>query len=238
MAIFLAGNFSEKEISKDLNEKFGNFKKNNYKNKVKVIEKQNKPNFLIKNKKIDQIVLSLGFRSFPANHRDEYPLKLLSIILGGSMSSRLFIKLRERQGLAYSVFSNVETYSDSGYITVQAGVPKDKLMEALTVILQEYGQMKKNLVTEEELKKAKDLIAGKTIVQMEGSDDFSSWYGYQFVNNSKFKTPEESLKKIKQVTASDIKRVAQKLFVNSGLNLAIIGDVKNKQKIKNILTID
>ena len=89
-----------------------------------------------------------------------------------------------------------------------------------------------------ELKKAKDLIAGKTIVQMEGSDDFSSWYGYQFVNNSKFKTPEESLKKIKQVTASDIKRVAQKLFVNSGLNLAIIGDVKNKQKIKNILTID
>ena len=238
MAIFLAGNFSEKEISKDLNEKFGNFKKNNYKNKVKVIEKQNKPNFLIKNKKIDQIVLSLGFRSFPANHRDEYPLKLLSIILGGSMSSRLFIKLRERQGLAYSVFSNIETYSDSGYITVQAGVPKDKLMEALTVILQEYGQMKKNLVTEEELKKAKDLIAGKTIVQMEGSDDFSSWYGYQFVNNSKFKTPEESLKKIKQVTASDIKRVAQKLFVNSGLNLAIIGDVKNKQKIKNILTID
>jgi len=238
MAIFLAGNFSEKEISKDLNEKFGNFKKNNYKNKVKVIEKQKQPNFLIKNKKIDQIVLSLGFRSFPANHRDEYPLKLLSIILGGSMSSRLFIKLRERQGLAYSVFSNIETYSDSGYITVQAGVPKDKLMEALTVILQEYGQMKKNLVTEEELKKAKDLIAGKTIVQMEGSDDFSSWYGYQFVNNSKFKTPEESLKKIKQVTASDIKRVAQKLFVNSGLNLAIIGDVKNKQKIKNILTID
>ena len=238
MAIFLAGNFFEKEIIKDLNEKFGNFKKNNYKNKVKVIEKQKQPNFLIKNKKIDQIVLSLGFRSFPANHRDEYPLKLLSIILGGSMSSRLFIKLRERQGLAYSVFSNIETYSDSGYITVQAGVPKDKLMEALTVILQEYGQMKKNLVTEEELKKAKDLIAGKTIVQMEGSDDFSSWYGYQFVNNSKFKTPEESLKKIKQVTASDIKRVAQKLFVNSGLNLAIIGDVKNKQKIKNILTID
>ncbi len=238
MAIFLAGNFSDKEIIKNLDEKFGNFKNNNYKNKIKVIEKQKKPNFIIKNKKIDQIVLSLGFRSFPANHRDEYALKLLSIILGGSMSSRLFIKLRERQGLAYSVFSNIETYSDSGYITVQAGVPKDKLMEALTVILREYSQMKKSLVTKEELKKAKDLIAGKTIVQMEGSDDFSSWYGYQFVNNSKFKTPEESLKKIKQVTALDIKRVAQKLFVNSGLNLAIIGDIKNKQKIKNILTID
>ncbi|HPT08478.1 MAG TPA: pitrilysin family protein [bacterium] len=238
MAIFLAGNFNEKNIIKELNEKFGNFRKNDYKNKIKVIEKQNKPKAIIKNKKIDQVVLSLGFRAFPANNRDEYPLKLLSVILGGSMSSRLFIKLRERQGLAYSVYTNIETYSDSGYITVYAGVPKDKVIEAIKVILQEYSQIKKDLVSKEELQKAKDLIAGKIIVQMEGSDDFSSWYGHQFINNLKFKTPEDFLQKIKQVKALDIKRVAQKLFVSSGLNLALIGDIKNKKKIIDILKID
>ncbi len=237
MAIFLAGNFSEKEIKKTLEDGFFKVPKNNYKNKVKVIEKQNKPTLKIKKKKTDQITLSLGFRAFPANHKDETALKLLSIILGGSMSSRLFIELRERRGLAYFVRASTEFYSDSGYIVVSAGVPKIKLEESLQVILSEYQKLKEELVDPKELKRAKDLLAGKIIVGMEGTDDFTSWYGQQFITRNKFLSPEETLKNFKKVSAQDIQRVAKKLFNNNGLNLAIIGDIKDSKKISNILKI-
>ena len=239
MAVFVAGNFSESDIKKLLVKHFSSFKKNNYKEKVKVVEKQTKPSLLIKDKKTDQTVLSLGFRAFPVNHPDEYILKLLSVILGGSMSSRLFTEIRERRGLAYFVRSSVETYTDSGYISSQAGIPNGKLNEAVKAMLVCHQELKNNLVSREELQKAKDLIAGKTTVHMEGSDDFSSWYANQFIENrNKFLSPEESLNKIKKIEAKDIRRVAQKVFVDKNLNLAVIGNIKNKEAIKKVLKID
>lgn len=236
--LFLSGNFSEKEVLKSLEDKFSKLQNNKYQKKVKVVEKQLKPSLKIKNKKNDQVVLSLGFRSFSSGHKDELALKLLSIILGGSMSSRLFIELRERRGLAYFVRTSTEFYSDCGYITVSAGVPADKLEEAVLTILGEYKKLKDELVSKAELKKTKDLIAGKIIVSMEGTDDYSSWYGHQFVSKKDFVSPEEKLKRFKKVSSADIQRVAKKLFVNSALNLAIIGDIKDDKKIKNILKIN
>ncbi len=236
-AVFLAGNFSDREIKKLLEEKFGGISKNNYQKKLLVVEKQKKPACKIKTKKTDQMTLSLGFRSFPANDKDEITLKLLSIILGGSMSSRLFIELRERRGLAYFVRASSEFYSDCGYITVSAGVPKEKLEESIKVILNEYQKLKDELVSVKELKRAKDLLAGKLIVSMEGTDDFTTWYGRQFPIRSKFSSPEEIIKKFKKVSALDIQRVAKKIFINSGLNLAIIGNIKDDKKINNILKI-
>lgn len=236
--LFLAGNFSEKEIIKSLNQKFSGLANNKYQDKIKVVEKQNKPACKIKFKKTDQITLSLGFRSFPANHKEETALKLLSIILGGSMSSRLFIELRERRGLAYFIHAHTEFRSDCGYIAVSAGVPSNKLDESIQVILNEYQRLKTELVSSSELKKAKDLLAGKIIVSMEGSDDYSSWYGQQFNLRKKFLSPEEALAKFKKVSSADIKKVAQKLFVNAGLNLAVIGNIKDDRKIKDILKIN
>lgn len=236
-AVFLAGNFSEKNVKNVLEKKFSKMSRNNYKNKIKVIEKQDKPNLKIKTKKTDQNVLALGFRAFSNNYKDEPTLKILSVILGGSMSSRLFIELRERRGLAYFARTNTELYTDSGYIAAYAGVSKDKLEESIKVILNEFQKMKETLVTPAELKKAKDLIAGRLIVSMEQSDDYSSWYGQQFIFKKEFISPEERLKKLKKVSATDIKKLAKKLFVNDSLNLSIIGEVKDEKKIKNILKI-
>ncbi len=237
MALFVAGNFSEKEIKKTLEEKFSDIKKNPYQSKKPVAENQKRPTYIIEKKKTDQITLSLGFRAFSAKHKDNFALKLLSVILGGSMSSRLFIELRERRGLAYYVRSSIESYSDSGYITVQAGIPKNKLEESLKVILLEYEKLKQELVSEKELKRAKDLLSGKIIVKMEGTDDFSSWYARQFALSEKFLSPNEFLKNIKRVSAADIKRLAEKLFVSHNLNLALIADIKNEESIKKILKI-
>lgn len=237
MAVFVAGNFSEAELKKELADKFSSFPKNNYRAKVKVKEKQTRPQMLIKRKKTDQTVLSLGFRAFPANHKDEQVLKLLAVILGGSMSSRLFMEIRERLGLAYFVRSQVESYTDSGYLSTQAGVPNDKVAEAIAAILKCYRQMKDSVVSRAELRKAQDLIAGKMVVQMEGSDDFSSWYAHQFVLRDRFISPEESLLKIRQVTAKDIQRVARKVMLDKNLNLALIGNIKSQDRIRRILKI-
>jgi predicted Zn-dependent peptidase len=224
MGLFVAGDFEEKNIKKELNEKFAGIKKNNYKNKIKVVEKQKEPCFKVKRKKTDQMTISLGFRSFPAGHKDEMILKLLSIILGGSMSSRLFIELRERGGLAYYVHSGAEFYSDSGYISVQAGIPKNKLKESMEVILDQYKLLKTEMVSKEEITKAKDLLSGKMILGLEGTDDFTSWYGRQFPFSDKFLSPDEFLKKMKKVSVEDIMRVSKNIFTNDRLNLAVIGD--------------
>ena len=235
IAVFLAGDFSAKEVSSLMSGDFLKISKNNYQKKIKVVENQKNPAWKIKKKKTDQITLSLGFRAFPATHPDEFVLKLLSIILGGAMSSRLFIELRERRGLAYYVRSNVELYSDCGYITVQAGIPKNKLEESIQTILDEYQKLKDFLVDNKELQKAKDLLSGKIIVKMEGSDDFSSWYGRQFPLESEFLSPDQIIAKFKKVQPQDIQRVARRLFVDKNLNLALIGDIKDDLKIKKIL---
>ena len=150
-------------------------------------------------KKTDQLFLSLGVRTVKIDHADEFKLKLLSIILGGSMSSRLFIGLRERNSLAYFVMTNTEFYSDSGYLTTEAGVPIEKIGQAIKIILAEYKKVSEELIPEEELKKAKDILQGKVALQMESSDNLANWYAQQAIYRKKALTPGELVKKIKKI---------------------------------------
>jgi len=113
------------------------------------------------------------------------------------MSSRLFINLRERHGLAYYVRTLAETYSDSGYLTTQAGVPTAKAEAAIKIILSEYRQMTEELVSEPELKRAKDLLQGKSLLQMEATDNLAVWYARQAILRKKMLTPQEFLNQIK-----------------------------------------
>jgi predicted Zn-dependent peptidase len=235
--ICVAGNIQEKEI-KDLSENYFNLYNQGDKNtKEKVIEKQLKPAVKIEYKKTDQAHFSFGARSFPIGHPDEYSAKLLSIILGGSMSSRLFIKLRERSGLAYFVRTHSEFYSDSGYLTTQAGVPVDKIDEAIKIILEEYQLIKKSLVSGVELKRAKDMVKGRSAIQLESSDNMANWFARQALFRDKILIPDDFFEKIDQISPQDIRNVAKKIFVQSNLNLAVIGPYKNKKIFKDSLNI-
>jgi len=213
---------------------FDNFRKNNYKNIPRLIEKQTSPQLKVVFKKTDQLTLSLGVRTVKIGHPDEFKLKLLAIILGGSMSSRLFINLRERNGLAYYVRTSNEFYSDSGYLATQAGVPRDKIAVALKIILEEYKCLTTELVPEKELRRAKDILQGRVMLQMEASDNLANWYAQQVMYRQNIITPGELVKKIKKITALDIQKIARQIFINRHLNLAIIGNV-NEKMIKNIL---
>jgi len=250
--VVVSGNISEKKIMTEINKKFNTkaFSERGKKfiEKERVVEEQKNKKIKLHYKKTDQAHLSLGVRSYAYDHKDSQILKIISVILGGSMSSRLFINLRERNGLAYYVRTGVETYSDAGYITSQAGVPVDKIEKAIEIIVAEYKKIKTKLVDPAELKKVKDLIAGKIAIQLESSDNVANWYGRQAVLAStverenkgkkvKIISPEEALKQVKRVTTKDIKRVAEELFRTEMLNLAIIGPYKDAKKFEKLLKI-
>jgi len=231
--VVLVGGFKEAD-KKLVTKMLDGFKRNQWRDKLPVKEKQTVPQVKVSYKKNDQINLSLGVRAYPVGHKDEFIVKLLSIILGGSMSSRLFINLRERNGLAYYVRTTAETYSDSGYLTTQAGVPIDKTEAAIKIILKEYKRLTTELVGSSELKRAKDLLQGKSLLQMEATDNLATWYARQAILRKKLLTPGEFLNIIKKIKAADLQRTARKIFVNRGLNLALIGPVK-ENKFKKIL---
>jgi len=218
-----------------------------FKEKEKVVEKQARPAVKIHYKKTDQAHLSLGVRAFGYGHPDKLALKLLAVILGGSMSSRMFISLRERAGLAYYVRTETEIYSDSGYLTTRAGVPVDKIEQAIKIILAEYRRVKKELVPAGELRRAKDMLAGRMLIQLEASDAQANWYGRQAVMAATVEretgqapailTPSEYLARIKRVTARDLRRVAEEIFSNRALNLAVIGPYREKKRFLDLLSV-
>jgi predicted Zn-dependent peptidase len=228
--VCVAGNLGMSNVdfrmSNLLNKYFSALPQNDFKDKERVIEKQTAPNIKIHYKKTDQAHLSLGVRGLPVGHKDEFILKILSIILGGSMSSRLFIELRERRGLAYYVRTQAEFYTDSGYLTTQAGVPVEKLEEAAKIILSEYKKIKNKLASEKELKRVKDMFKGRMAIALESSDNVASWYGRNIILRNNAITPDEFIKKVLAVKASDIQRVAREIFIDQGLNLAVIGPYK------------
>ncbi len=228
---------SRLQLSALVNKYFSKLQASDFQGKQPVKEKQTKPQVKLHYKKIDQANLSLGVRTFPIGHQDEFILKITSILLGGSMSSRLFIQLRERHGLAYYVRTQSEFYTDTGYLTTQAGVPIDKLDQAIKIILVEYKKLVNRLVDKIELDKIKNLIHGKMAIQLEASENVADWYGRSFALREKILTPEELLKAINKVTARDIQRVAQDIFVNKGLNLAVIGPLRDGERFIKILKL-
>jgi len=199
-------------------------------NKPQVSESQNKPEQLIYYKKTDQTHLCLGFRApgYHLLHPDRYTLTLLAVILGGPMSSRLWIKVRERQGLAYYISTLADFDTETGCLLTRAGVDNSRVEQAIKMILQEYQRIKEKKVSSKELQKAKDYLKGSTLLGLESSDELASFYTFQEVLTGKIMTIEEKFKEIDKVTSDDLQRVAREIFQPANLNLALIGPFKKK----------
>lgn len=235
--IIVAGNLSNKDIKKEIQKYFKKINKIKPRDKNKVIEKQKQPNILINYKKTDQTHICLGVRAYDIFHSDRYVLSILAIILGGGMSSRIWIDVRERQGLAYYVWTYKNSNSDTGYLVTRAGVDSKRTDKAIQVILKNYKLIRNKKITEKELRKAKDYIKGKAILNTESSDEQAEFYGFQEILENKILTLDEKFAKIEAVTANDIQRVAQDIFCPEKLNLALIGPFKNPRKFEKLLRI-
>lgn len=227
----------DKDIAKKVAKYFSRLKKGEGKGKASVKEAQAKPEALVYHKATDQTHLCLGARAFDMFHKDRYALMVLSALLGGMMSSRLFISVREKKGLAYYVRSAAEFYTDSGFFVTQAGVANEKVSEAISAILAEYRKVRDQKVGAAEIKKAKEWLQGSMRLGLETSDELASWTGLQELLRKQILTPEQIFSKIKVVSAQDLARVAGDIFRPEKLNLALIGPFENKEQFEKLLRI-
>ncbi|MBU1136994.1 insulinase family protein [Patescibacteria group bacterium] len=235
--VAVAGNFNYNDVISKIKKYFKPINSGKTKDKLLTKEKQDKPNSIIHYKKTDQSHLFLGFRGYNIFDEDKYALGLLATILGGNMTSRMFISVRERQGLAYYISTGNETDTDCGFISTHAGVDNQKVERAIETIMKEYQKIKKKKITKSELQKAKDYTKGTALIGMEASDEQASFYAFQELLTGKILTLEEKLDKINKVTVDDIYRVANDIFRPEKLNLALIGPFKEKNKFDKLLKI-
>lgn len=197
--------------------------------------KQTKARVDIFYKKTDQANLILGVEGFDRYNDKRYACDVLSVILGEGMSSRLFIQVRERRGLAYRINASSNLYSDTGSFTVYAGLKLEKVYEGLEVILAELMRTVGEKVTETELKKAKEMLRGRIALQSESTNFLAEYFGTSFVLERKIETFEEYLQNIEKVTVQNVQRIAKELFIKENFNLQVIGPFKQKSKFEEVL---
>jgi predicted Zn-dependent peptidase len=198
---------------------------------------QKNPQVLLKTKKAEQAHLILGFMTEGRGHKNRFAQSVLKTIFGPGMSSRLFIEVRERRGLAYAIQPMLERYDEVGYFGTYGGIDLSKIDEAIKVMLDQfYGLASgKYPIKESELKKAKEFIKGHFALSLEDTNAVNGFFGEQELFLRKVLTPEESFKKIDAVTIPEVMAEAKKLFVPGKLNLAVIGPYKDKEKFVKLL---
>lgn len=200
---------------------------------VKVVQTQ--PSLKIYHKDTEQAHLVLGVRGFPVGNPDHYKMSVLNAILGTSMSSRLFLEVREKRGLAYYVRSSVDEYLDAGSFNVSAGVEPSKIEEAIKVILEQLARLIKEDVPDTEFSKAKENIKGKLVLELEDSRDVAVMFGLQQLLEKKIRTIETIMEEVDKISKEDVKELAARIFQNESLNLAVIGPYKDEDKFTKIL---
>ncbi|MDP2647685.1 MAG: pitrilysin family protein, partial [Candidatus Yanofskybacteria bacterium] len=235
--VAVAGNVDPKAVKEKVTHYFSEIRQGKPVTKLAVTESQSKPRALIHFKQTDQTHFHLGFRAYNLTDPRKYALSVLATILGGGMSSRLFDEIREKRGLAYYVRAGKHDYTDSGSFVLSAGVNNGRALEAVEVILQEMGKVKKDGVTPQELRQAIDQIIGRTALALEHSDAVAETYADPILFQGKVLTPEEELDKIRKVTLVDIMQVASDVLQNEKLNLALIGPFQDASQFEKILKV-
>jgi len=221
--VIIAGNLDQKKVLKQVEQAFGDIQSGKKVPLKKRVVVQKNPLIKTQKKPSDQTALLVAFRAFPRNHKENTALAVLTTILGQGFSSRLHKRLREKHGLCYYVYAHGDRFTDRGQLVVGAGVGHKNLNFAVELILKECEDLRKNLVLEQELKKAKDYMIGTSAVGLETSGDLAEYYGFQAVHGYELKSPQQIFKKIKAVTPQDIMRVARKIFKNEKMAVAVVG---------------
>ncbi len=203
--------------------------------KPKVIEKQAKPAVFLDYRKTDQTHLCFGARGYNIFHPHKYTQDVLGVILGGMMSSRLFIEVREKLGVAYYIRTSADANPDTGFLMSQAGVDNRNIEKAVATIMREYRKISTEKVPPAELQKAKDHIKGKMALLLEASDELAAFYGIQELMEKQVLTLKEVYNKIDSVSQEDILHVAKDIFQPKNINLAMVGPFRNKKTFEKIL---
>ncbi len=190
---------------------------------------------MIKKKVTEQVHIALGVRTVSLSDPKRYPLSILSAILGGGMSSRLFHEVRERRGLAYYVRSHSDQYQDVGTLVTTAGVDSKRVEDAISVIRDEFIKITGSFVpTDAEITKAKEFLKGHMVLELEDSRSVAGFYAHQELLEPEVENPDRILAEIDEVSKEQVEQVAKE-FLLKPLNLAIIGNFEDKAKFEKLL---
>ncbi|HUI54796.1 MAG TPA: pitrilysin family protein [Bryobacteraceae bacterium] len=182
----------------------------------------------LRNKKaLEQVHLCLGVPSYPLPHEERFACYVLNTLLGGGMSSRLFQNIRERQGLAYAVFSELSPYRDTGCLSIYAGTSLESARKVVESILKEFRDLKEHCVTDEELRRAKDHLKGSLMLGLESTSSRMSNLARQEMYFGHFFTLDELVESIEAVVADDVRRIAQTFFDPKQIAVTVLGNLEN-----------
>ena len=235
--VAISGDINPVTMKEKVEKYFSDIRTSEKVSKLPVVEKQSEPVAVTSFRETKQSHFVLGFRSYNMFDDKKYAESVLASILGGSMSSRLFQEVRDKRGLAYYIGAGSNNETDSGYLSVYAGVNNGKAVDALEVTMAEINKIKKKGVTADELQEAKDHVEGRMVMALENSRVVANNYANSVLFENKVLTPEEELAKIKAVTAEDVLNVAQEIFQANKANFAIIGPFKDVEPFKKLLNI-
>jgi len=228
--VAVAGKFDEEEVRLLVSKYWSDYKG---KEEVALPEKAEgarQKKMVMQSKQTNQAHFAIGFRGFDYNDTRNYAMDILSAVLSGGMSGRLFTEVREKRGLAYYIDANHSSYQDVGAFIVRAGVEIGKIDMSLEVVIKELKKMRNNLLTLKEMRKAKEYLKGTVALSLEGTSSKMSWCLQQLAFAKKVEEPTTWMKKIDAVTPQEVRKAAQAVIRGDLTTLAVIGPYSDKDK--------
>ena len=186
-------------------------------------------------KELEQVHLVMGVPSYPLAHERRYAASLLNVILGGGMSSRLFQNIRERQGLAYAIGSELSPYTDTGVLSVYAGTSRESAQQLICSVIEEFRRIQGEAVSAEELRRAKDHLKGSMMLSLESTSARMSNLARQAMYFHKFLSLDEMLASIEKVTREEVLDIARDFFAAKRFALTVLGNLNGFQATSEML---
>jgi predicted Zn-dependent peptidase len=230
----IAGNIQHKEALAQIEPLFDKWAAGELLTGYITNDKQTEARLRIEPKDIEQAHLCLAVHGFSRSHPQRFTIDLLNTVLGGGMSSRLFMEIREHKGLAYDIHSYTEHFLDSGSFGIYAGVDPEKIETAVVAILEELSKIKEG-ITASELTRAKELSKGRLHLRFEDSQNVALWYGSQEILLQQILDIDDVIAIVDAITIDELKEVAREILTDSGLNLAVTGPVKEEKHLRQLL---
>jgi predicted Zn-dependent peptidase len=225
--ISIAGNFDFEEMVKKIEEKFKHWNKKDL--DIKLTPAEFNSCYIAKNKDTEQVNLSICLKSIPMGNVEKlYALSIINNVFGGSVSSRLFQKIREERGLVYSIYSSQSAYRECGEFGIFASMSNENLEEVYELIIEEIKEIRKNYLTEKEVKNSKEQLKGSFILGLESTSSRMLSVGKAMLLSKKVRTTDEILNLINNVDMKTIKEVIDEVFNLDNIGVCIVGrDVEN-----------
>jgi predicted Zn-dependent peptidase len=196
---------------------------------------QQQPRIRLFTKKTEQTQIALGIRTCSRHDNRRFALRLLNTLLGENMSSRLFQVIREDRGLAYSIYSTPSFFSDAGDFVISAGLDTDNLPIVLRLVLRELQRITETAPSAAELRRARDFVIGQIDLSLESTDNQMNWVGEQLIGYGRIISPAQLKRRLRAVTAPEIRAVARDFFRPERLNLALIGPLRSDRAVATLL---